>query len=517
MFWIRIKHRRTSRPLDFLGGNDAVSVFVRYCWTALGALSFLPICAPFIAMCFQSGAPSTTTLLRYLGYLALVIASLRIADRVWTKDAAWQWLPVFCMSGALVYLIALEPFAPVSFLALLAGYWLIGKVIEPVTHAVSGAPEIVRKLVAAGLRSVREVTILSATGFGFVIMGQIYVLAWALFDRDAIWVWENMARGLARLPKLDWRLVAVVLVGLALVSLLNPRSAWVKRVTTGVKIYKKGLALVAILASFSFMTSTSVASLHHKLLMKHRHPEKSAEAIADPVTMTRRTAYLCSRIASATPAERVSLKKELLELRRIHDEASAEAAAERLARDLDPSHAAGFDDTAGSSGTADGAGSGPETEQHTGSDAKAGRSRFTPAERDAIFAECRLALLSTLKDLSKGWFDIHTDNDVLEPFAGDLLSSFRSTVLDAVIPKNLSDLGSMRAWVSQHMRIVPVEIAAGDVRPNWADVAAEAGIHPVKLKIYPSVMPVEGRPAGPNGVPEVEPIVSERPVFVPEL
>jgi hypothetical protein len=38
---------------------------------------------------------------------------------------------------------------------------------------VSEAPAIVRKLVAAALRSVREVAILSAAGFGFVVMGQI--------------------------------------------------------------------------------------------------------------------------------------------------------------------------------------------------------------------------------------------------------------------------------------------------------------------------------------------------------
>jgi hypothetical protein len=128
-----------------------------------------------------------------------------------------------------------------------------------------------------------------------------------------------------------------------------------------------------------------------------------------------------------------------------------------------------------------------------------------------------LALLSTLKDLSKTWVDIHTDNDVLEPFAGDLLSSFRSTALDAVMPKNLNDLFSMRAWVSQHMRIVPVEIPARDVQPNWDDVAAEAAIHPVKLGIIPGVLPVEGRRVGPHGVPEVEPIIPERPVIIPEI
>ena len=122
-----------------------------------------------------------------------------------------------------------------------------------------------------------------------------------------------------------------------------------------------------------------------------------------------------------------------------------------------------------------------------------------------------------MKDVSKNWFDTHTDNDLLEPFAGDLLSSFRSTVLDAVIPKNLSDLSSMRAWVSRHMRIVPVEIPVEGVQPNWDDVAAEAGVHPVKLGIFPSVLPVEGRPVGPNGVPEAEPVITERPVIIPEL
>jgi hypothetical protein len=366
----------------------------------------------------QSAAP-----LRYLAYLAWASLSLKIADRMWTNEAAWRWLPVLFMSGCLVYLIVLEPFAPLSFLALLSGYWLLGRVNERITRAVSMSPEIVRKLVAAGLRSVREVAILSATGFGIVVMGQIYVLVWGLFDRDAIWGWEAMARGLARLPKLDWRLVAVVIVGLALVSLMNPKSAWVRRATTTVKIYKKCLALVAILASFTFMTSISVASLHHKLLMKHRHPEKAPEAMADPLTMARRTAYLCARMSAATPSERASLKKEFLELEWTRDEASAEAAAERLAHDLDPSHAAGFDDVAETTAAAGGAGATPEAEAPAGS-VKSGRSGFTPAERDAIFAECRLALLSTLKDISKGWFDIHTNNDFLEPFAGDLLSSF---------------------------------------------------------------------------------------------
>ena len=516
MFSTLVQHKRTSRPLDFLSGEDAVSVFLRYCWTALWALSFLPICAPLPAIFFNPRVLSFAVLPRSLGYLILLTLSLKIVDRIWTKEVSWRWLPVLFMSGALVYLIALEPFAPLSFLSLLGGYWMLGKVNEPITHAFSEAPEIVRKLVAAALRSVFEVAILSATGFGFVVMGQIYVMVWALFDRDSIWVWEGMARGLARLPKLDWRLVAVVVVGLALVSLMNPKSEWVRRATTGVKIYKKCLALVAILASFSFMTSTSVASLHHKLLMKRRHPEKAAEAMPDPLTMTRRTAYLCFRIASATPSERASLRKEFLELERIRDEGSAEAAAEHLARDLDPSRAAGFDDTAETTG-GDGAGAKPETEPQTGPDAKAGRNGFTPAEREAIFAECRLALLSTLKDISKNWLDIHTENDLLEPFAGDLLSSFRSTVLDAAIPKNLSDLSSMRAWFSQHMRIVPVEIPVEQVQPNWDDVAAEVGVHPAKLGILPSVLPVEGRPVGPNGVPEAEPVITERPVIIPEL
>jgi hypothetical protein len=467
-------------------------------------------------MCIHLNGLPPSALLRYMGYLAWVLLGLKVADRMWTKEVGWRWLPVFFMGGCLVYLIVLEPLAPLSFLGLLGGYWLLGKVSARVTDSVSKAPEIVRKLVAAGLRSVREVAILSATGFGIVVMGQIYVLVWGLFDRDAIWGWEAMARGLARLPKLDWRLVAVVIVGLALVSLMNPKSAWVRRATTSVKIYKKCLALVAILASFTFMTSTSLASLHHKLLMKHRHPEKAAEAAADPLTMARRTAYLCARIASATPSERASLKKEFLELERTRDEASAEAAAERLARDLDPSHAAGFDDVAETKNTAGEAAATPEAEASTGP-AKAGRSGFTPAERDAIFTECRLALLSTLKDLSKTWPDIQTNNDFLEPFAGDLLSSFRSTLLDAAIPKNLSDLASMRAWVSEHMRIVPVEIPTGKAQPNWDDVAAEAGIHPVKLGLIPSVSPVEGRPIGPNGVPEAEPVVTERPIIIPEI
>ncbi len=515
MFATLVQHKRTSRLLDFLSGEDAVSVFLRYCWTALWALSFLPICAPFIAICFNRRIPESATI-PFLGYLVLFLLSLEIIERIRTEKAGLHWLPVFFMGGYLVYLIALEPFAPLSFLALLGGYWLLGKMNEPVMHSVSEAPKIVRKLVAAAFRSVREVAILSATGFGFVVMGQTYVIVWALFDQDAIWVWEGMARGLARLPKLDWRLVAALVVGLALVSLMNPKSEWVRRATTAVKIYKKCLALVVILASFSFLTSTSVASLHHKLLMKHRHPEKAAEAMADPLTMARRTAYLCARIASATPSERVSLRKEFLELERMRDEASAEAAAERLAHDLDPSHAAGFDDTDETTGGAGGAGASPGADAPVET-ANAGRSQFTPAEREAIFAECRLALLSTLKDLSKTWFDIHTNNDFLEPFAGDLLSSFRSTVLDAAIPKNLSDLASMRAWVSQNMRIVPVEIPVGDVQPNWDDVAAEAGVHPVKLGFIPGILPVEGRPVGPDGVPEVEPIIPERPVVIPEI
>jgi hypothetical protein len=250
--------------------------------------------------------------------------------------------------------------------------------------------------------------------------------------------------------------------------------------------------------------------------MKHRHPEKAAEAAADPLTMARRTAYLSARLAAATPSERASIRKEFLELERNPDEASAEAAAERLARDLDPSRAAGFDDVAETNGAVGGSGPTPEAEATAGATTE-GRSGFTPAQREAIFAECRLALLSTLKDLSKNWFDIHTNNDFLEPFAGDLLSSFRSTVLDAAIPKNLSDLASMRAWVSQHMRIVPVEIPTGKAQPSWDDVAAEAGIHPVKLGFLPGVLPVEGRPIGPNGVPEAEPVVTERPVIIPEL
>jgi hypothetical protein len=67
------------------------------------------------------------------------------------------------------------------------------------------------------------------------------------------------------------------------------------------------------------------------------------------------------------------------------------------------------------------------------------------------------------------------------------------------------------------MRIVPVEIPVGDVQPNWDDVAAEAGVHPVKLGFIPGILPVEGRPVGPDGVPEVEPIIPERPVVIPEI
>ena len=382
MFSTLVQNKRTSRPLDFPSGDDAVSVFLRYCWTALWALSFLPVCAPLPAIFFNPRFLLSAALPRSLGYLILLMLSLKIVNRIWTEKVSWRWLPVLFMGGVLVYLIALEPFAPLSFIALLGGYWLLGKVSGHVIDWVSESPEIIRKLVAAALRSVREVAILSATGFGFVVMGQIYVMVWALFDRDSIWAWEGMARGLARLPKLDWRLIAVVVVGLALVSLMNPKSAWVRRATTGVKIYKKGLALVAILASFSFMTSTSVASLHHKLLMKHRHPEKSAEAMPDPLTMTRRTAYLCARIASATPAERMSLRKEFLELERTLDEATAEAAADRLARDLDPTHAAGFDDMADSAVGTAGAGTNPEADPQTGPDARAGRSGFTPAEQE---------------------------------------------------------------------------------------------------------------------------------------
>jgi hypothetical protein len=516
LFSILVEHKRTSRPLDFFSGKDAVSVFLRYCWTALWALSFLPFCAPLAAIYTNPRVVVSAAYPRFLGSAALFALSLVISKKIWAEKVNWQWMPVFFMGGCLVYLIVVEPFAPLSFLALLGGYWLLGKGSGRITDRVTEAPPIVQKLVAAALRSVREVAILSATGFGFAVMGQVYVISWALFDRDAIWVWEGMARGLARLPKLDWRLVAVVVVGLALVSLMNPKSEWVRRATTGVKIYKKCLALVAILASFTFMTSTSVASLHHKLLMKHRHPEKAAEAMADPLTITRRTAYLCSRIASATASERMSLKKEFMELARMRDEATAEAAAERLARDLDPSHAAGFDEAPETTGATGETGARPEAETPVGT-ARTGRSTFTPAEREAIFAECRLALLSTLKDLSKTWFDIHTNNDFLEPFAGDLLSSFRSSVLDAAIPKNLSDLASMRAWVSEHMRVLPVEIPAGDVEPNWNDVAAEAGIHPVKLGFFPGVLPVERMPVRPDGVPEVEPVIPERPVIIPEI
>jgi hypothetical protein len=174
LFKILDQHKRTSpRPLDFLRGEDAVSVFVRYCWTALWALSFVPLCSPFIAIYGNPRVVLSSAFPRVLGSGILFLLSMGITRRIWVKEVALQWTPVFFLGGCLVYLITLEPFAPLSFLALLCGYWLIGRVSGRVTDWVSEAPAIVRKLVAAALRSVREVAILSAAGFGFVVMGQI--------------------------------------------------------------------------------------------------------------------------------------------------------------------------------------------------------------------------------------------------------------------------------------------------------------------------------------------------------
>ena len=485
-------HRpRESAPgaFDFFSAKDSISTFTRGCWIAFYLLAVLATVLVLFGLFnyFLSDFSHMLLGCAAFGLLFLIgkfVDTAEIDDRL--LGAIPFLIPVVLVFVCLVFLLFQEPRAPLSFLGLLALYWALSATHRFIADLASNASRLVRRLVAAAFRSLRELSLLTAVGFGYVLMAQIYMFILTGFDGDAIWSWEVFVRDFPGLPKANWKLVACATMSLILLSLLNPRLRLVQRGTAAVKIYKKVLAIATVLASFTFLTSISVKALHHRLLLSHVPLQKEPRPVDDALPVVRRAAYISLRIEQASHAERDALRKELLHLKEADDEETETAAVERMAEDLSNINIGNFE-------------SFPDSQPNTSSGpGLVSKSSPQSPVNPPTYAECRQVIVSTLDNALKeeGINNIHFGNDLLDSFAGELLNSVSSTILDLVIPENLSDLHSIRQWLASHMKPTPLTIPSPDLRLDWDSIVASARPKPPEIRIVPRFGPrlSEGEP-----------------------
>jgi hypothetical protein len=291
---------------------------------------------------------------------------------------------------------------------------------------------------------------------------------------------------------------------------LQPRHRLVQRALSGLKAYKSALAVLTTMASFTFLTSESVDSLHRQLLLRWntlRHSAQATEnASRDLRIMNQRAAWICYRLQVASLEERTRVAVELAQLPRAREEGWENTAAQHLSELLDEDlktetgrlNQSGYDASA-SSGRSQ-----PQTESQ--------ERPSTVSETDAqkVYSECRRAVTNVLSTLIKDQLHpVKFDNDLLSSFASDLLKSVGPAIPEAVLPENISELAAIRDWMSRHFsRRYSQTLINMKLEPNWDSLRQQVGISlpPIGVQIVTEAE---------DAVKEVEPLSDD--AVPPEL
>jgi hypothetical protein len=387
------------------------------------------------------------------------------------------------MGPCSVYLLLVAPVGPFLFLAAIGSTWAIARVEILSAREWTKAPWWIRKVVAAVLRAVRESTLLIAAGFAFALVTQIYVPIWSGFGQYALWIWEGLVRPLSKLPAIKPKYVAVALVVMMPLTLLDPRTGWVRRSLGAIKTYKRLVALFTVMASFTFYTSASVNALHRQLLLERKPVQGRPSPAAVPRQSAERAAYVVRRIELAAAAGR-RLAEALRKLPAAGRESAAREAAEAMARDLNGMGAEPFEAEA----------------RETPPQPAPQPEPPAPADKaEAVYAESRQAVVSVLAGVLKpraGAIDV--GDDLLQPVADALLAAVAPAILDSIVPQNLRDLRSIGQWMAKRLRRAPrMNIPAWTVEPDWSGIAAEAGVKLPEVRPIPKFAPDQfsGKPA----------------------
>jgi hypothetical protein len=507
---VQLIPRMTSRPFFyFLKGKDSISSFVRRCWIIL---FFLAIGAALIVLI----GVANFLYFFLLGHLLIAVAVVALVFYLRYLDSygffdGWSpllWIvPVSLLTiTPFFYLMWIEPHAPLYLLGLLLAYSLLSGIYRFVERHIEGKPQMMRRLIIAAFRALAEVILLSAAGFGFVLMSQFYVLVLGAFNPDAIWIWEGIVKPLALLPHVTWQIAAWITFSLMALSLLNPRFQLVRRITSAVKIYKKSVALIAILASFTFLSVTCVQALEHDLFLRMRTRMDQPQPAKNTLQLVRGAAYISLRLKTANASVRSKLASEIASLDRTPDGIEEQALANHIAEEVNVLQESDFDisggvATAGSSTTASAP---PQAAGANGCDAGPANAPF---DFNRIYPECRRAVASTLEDIVKqeGIHRLHTDSILFDSLADALLGSAIPVVLDQVLPENLHDFNSVRQWLSRHLRPNALANLLNFQVPERNRVLEQVGIDLPPISVVPKFHPGPSRPGSHKPLPPPEP------------
>jgi hypothetical protein len=456
----------------FLAGKDSVSVFLQNCEKALYVLVLVAAIVFWVGLVWWAIASPAEN-----WWHILIAAILLILPQGWGEpflDRTGRWAPVWVIGPGIIYLLLVEPVGPFLLLAAFGFAWAIARAEIVSASEWTEVPRWIRKVVAAVLRAVREAALLIAAGFAFALVTQIYVIIWSGFGRYALWIWEGLVLPLSRLPAIKLKYAAVALLVMMLLTLLDPRTGWVRRWLGAIKTYKRFVALFTAMASFTFYTSSSVNALHRELLEKARvqvGPAPTSEQAA------RRAAYIVWRLEIATPEEKRRLAEELRKLpEAIDGEWAAQQAAVTMAGDLNGIGAESFRSEAGDPAP------------------QAASQSVPPVPADkaaAVYTESRQAVVSVLAGvLNSQTGTVHVGNDLLQSVADALLGAVAPAILDNIVPNNLRDVQTIHQWISQRLRRTPpLNVTEWNIEPDWSRFPAEQGVEPPEVRVIPTFAP----------------------------
>lgn len=441
--------------LNFLSSNDVISRLVRFCCRFIGFL-LLPalagVCIWIAGLVFGAGAALIgnwiyVIVLPIAGYSLIRFRDL-LADSSFRQEILVPVLTVATLlvaAGCSLYTLFLNYAPLLSFLGAIVLYGVLVFLEGWLKTALQACPALLRRLAAAVMRSNREIALTSAVGFAFVLTTQIDVIVWGAFSEDALWIWERLLRPVGLLPKPTVLFVFVSMLSLAVLSALNPRHRLVERGLNAIKVYKTGLAILATLASFTFLASASIDSLHGQLTLQ-KAPSKSSEEwrrAGPPRTVMTKAAWICYRLESATPEERNRVALELSRLPEANRQGMTLQAAQNMAERLNEDIPSGIDSSPPGNGGIKSTPADPDFPSLQ--DGSASRSGVDDSDAQKAYAEARQAVTGVLSALIKDRATVlHSNGDLLSSFASDLLASVLTALPDSVLPKNVGDFAEWR-------------------------------------------------------------------------
>lgn len=467
------------RILSLASSRDAISCFARACWRLVALLLLFALAGILVwiaGFVFGFGFDligdwTLLILLPVLGY-GLVHFWDVLTDRDFLRAIVFPAAAVLTglvTVGCALYSLFLNPRTLLWFLGALIAYLGLVFVEGWLNTRLEPWPRLARRLIAAVLRSKREIALTAGIGFAIVLATQIDAIVWTAFNTEAIWAWERIFRPISSLPKPSLLFLLWALLSLAVLSALSPRHRFVERGLKAIRFYKAALALFITLASFTFLTETSIDSLYNHLLIEQSAAETTPEdfTITAPHLALTKAAWICYRLESATPEERNRIASELARLPEAERHGFTEWAARNMARELNGETRNSNDNTTWNTGQPAGSANNPTPPEPEADD---------PSRAQKVYAEARKAVTNVLSELIKDHTpSVHLDNDLLSSFASSLLASVLPALPDNVAPENLSDFTKLSErlkplWPKQfHHSLTTLSLS-----PDWEDLHAKA-------------------------------------------